>query len=262
MVITAKETKDTKDKHQGAVVYGLPSPFLRARGDRFAGMGSSQVLLRYGTAAPCDPCSAPRIRYRSRMIRVQTFSGNAIEPHLDAVAELRIAVFRDWPYLYEGTRDYERKYLATYAKSPESLFVLAFDGERVVGASTGIPLTDETAAFQQPFSERGIALGDVFYFGESVLLKDYRGHGLGHRFFDEREGYARRLGRFNLTAFCSVERDAFDPRKPAGFRPNDVFWNKRGYARQDDMFCAIDWQELGASAETSHRLRFWLRALI
>lgn len=196
------------------------------------------------------------------MIDVKTFTGADVAPHLDAVAALRIAVFHDWPYLYAGDHDYEKKYLATYAKSPESLFVLAFDGERVIGASTGIPLTDETDSFQKPFAQRGIALADVFYFGESVLLKDYRGHGLGHCFFDEREGYAGRLGRFRLTAFCAVERDADDPRKPAGFRPNDVFWNKRGYRRQDDMFCAIDWQEIGAAQPSDHRLRFWLRDLI
>ena len=196
------------------------------------------------------------------MIEVRTLNGNEIESWLDAVAALRIAVFRDWPYLYAGDREYEKQYLATYATSPESLFVLAFDGGRVIGASTGIPLADETAAFQKPFLDRGIALGDVFYFGESVLLREYRGHGLGHRFFDEREGYARRLGRFALTAFCAVERDADDPRLPQGFRPNDVFWAKRGYTRQGDMFCTIDWQEAGASAPTPHQLRFWLRPLI
>jgi GNAT superfamily N-acetyltransferase len=195
------------------------------------------------------------------MIIVKTFTGADVTPHLDAVAELRIAVFRDWPYLYAGDREYEKNYLATYAQSPESLFVLAFDGDRVIGASTGIPLTDETAAFQQPFLDRGIGLGDVFYFGESVLLKEYRGHGLGHRFFDEREGYARRLGRFRLTAFCAVERTLDDPRKPEGFRPNDVFWNKRGYARQDDMFCQLEWQEIGHDMGSCHRLRFWLRPL-
>ena len=195
------------------------------------------------------------------MIEVKTFSGAEVTPHLDDVAALRIAVFRDWPYLYAGDRDYEKKYLATYAESSRSLFVLAFDGERVIGASTGIPLVDETAAFQQPFLDRGIALDDVFYFGESVLLKDYRGHGLGHRFFDEREGFARRLDGFGMTAFCAVERDASDARRPAGHRPNDAFWTKRGYRRQDDMFCQLEWQEIGQDAATCHRLRFWLRPL-
>jgi len=207
-------------------------------------------------------CSRSGIGYRRRMIDVKTFSGAQIAPHLDAVAALRIAVFRDWPYLYAGDRDYEKHYLATYAKSPESLFVLAFDGEHVIGASTGIPLTDETAAFQKPFVDRGVALSDVFYFGESVLLREYRGHGLGHRFFDEREGYARRLGRFALTAFCAVERGVSDPRRPAGHRDNDAFWIKRGYARQDDMFCELDWQEIDAVQPSLHRLRFWLRPLV
>ncbi len=195
------------------------------------------------------------------MISIHALTGTAAMPYLDAVAALRIAVFRDWPYLYDGDAGYEARYLATYADSPESLFVLAFDGGRVVGASTGIPLADETAAMRQPFFARGIPATDVFYFGESVLLPDYRGQGLGHRFFDERERYARRLDRFAMTAFCSVERRADDPRRPHDYRANDVFWSKRGYRRQEDMFCSIDWREVGADEAMSHRLRFWLRSL-
>jgi GNAT superfamily N-acetyltransferase len=195
------------------------------------------------------------------MFDVRLMTGDRIAPYLDAVAKLRIEVFRDWPYLYAGDHEYERKYLATYAQSAESLFVLAFDEDRLIGASTGIPLTDETMAFQQPFLEQDIRLGSVFYFGESVLLADYRGNGLGHRFFDERERYARELGRFTMTAFCAVERNPDDPRRTAGARANDLFWTKRGYRRQDDMVCWLNWQEVDSQAPSSHPLRFWLRAL-
>lgn len=195
------------------------------------------------------------------MIDIKVCTGAQVAPYLDDVAALRIAVFSDWPYLYAGDREYEKKYLATYAESPQSLFVLALDGERVVGASTGIPLVDETSAFQEPFQERGIALADVFYFGESVLLAAYRGRGIGHRFFDEREGYARRLGGFAMTAFCAIERDQADPRRPQDHRGNETFWNKRGYRCQDDMFCRLEWQEIGHDMASCHRLRFWLRPL-
>jgi len=126
--------------------------------------------------------------------RIEIFHGNEVEPWLDAVARLRIAVFRDWPYLYEGAPDYEKEYLATYAKSPGSVFVLAIDGDEVVGASTGLPLADETDAFKSPFIGQDIAIGEVFYFGESVLLPGYRGGGIGHAFFDAREARARELG--------------------------------------------------------------------
>jgi GNAT superfamily N-acetyltransferase len=195
------------------------------------------------------------------MFDVRTFTGGQIAPYLDAVATLRIAVFHDWPYLHAGNHEYEKKYLATYALSPESLFVLAFHGGQMIGASTAVPLTDEAAAVQQPFLEQDISLAGVFYFGESVLLADYRGHGLGHRFFDERERYARQLGRFTMTAFCAVVRDDDDPRRAAGSHSNDLFWTKRGYRRQDDMLCWLDWPEVGSTTPKSHAMRFWLRAV-
>lgn len=194
-------------------------------------------------------------------VRVVTCVGAEVLPHLDDLARLRIAVFRDWPYLYGGDPDYERGYLAAYANSPRSVFVLALDGDTVVGASSGIPLIDDDEAFQQPFRARGLAIGQVFYFGESVLLRDYRGRGLGHRFFDGREAHARQLGGFTWTAFCAVERDPADVRCPPGYRPNDAFWRKRGYQRQDDMFCTLAWTECGDTAPSAHRLRFWLRPL-
>lgn len=194
-------------------------------------------------------------------IRVITCSGEAVAPYLGDLARLRIAVFRDYPYLYEGDAAYEQRYLTAYARSPRSVFVLVLDGDAVVGASTGIPLADDGDVFHQPFLEHGMPLSDVFYFGESVLLDAYRGQGLGHRFFDQREAHARHLGGFRWTAFCAVERSPDDPRQPEGYRPNDTFWRKRGYQRQDNMFCTLDWKERGDDAPSVHRLRFWLRPL-
>ncbi len=192
------------------------------------------------------------------MIRISTFTGAAVQAHLEAVAALRIAVFAEWPYLYAGDADYERHYLATYAQAQSSLFVLAFDGERVVGASTAVALRDETAAIQAPFLAQSVNVDEVFYFGESVLLPEYRGRGLGHRFFDEREARAQRLGLV-LTAFCCVERATDDPRRPAGYRGNDAFWRKRGYAPHENLRCILDWPEIGDALSRPHALQFWSR---
>ncbi|NYH49149.1 UNVERIFIED_ORG: GNAT superfamily N-acetyltransferase [Xanthomonas campestris] len=191
---------------------------------------------------------------------VETVRGTQVLPHLAAVAQLRIVVFRAWPYLYDGDADYERGYLAAYAASPDSVFVLARDGDAVIGASTGLPLLDDSEAFHAPFRAAGIDPASVFYFGESVLLPDYRGQGIGHAFFDRREAHARALGRFALTAFCAVERAEDDPRKPADHRPNEVFWRKRGYAPQADMRVQLAWAEL-QHGEIDHSLRVWTRPL-
>lgn len=189
---------------------------------------------------------------------IRSVRGPDIGPWLDAVAALRIAVFRDWPYLYDGDLAYEHAYLRAYAQSPDSVFVLALEDGRVVGASTGLPLEDDTEAFGAPFAATGVPAAQVFYFGESVLLPAYRGRGAGHAFFDRREAHARALGRFRWTAFCAVDRDDDDLRRPAGYRPNDVFWHRRGYARQPGMTMQLRWNEAGVG-ETVHALTFWLR---
>lgn len=192
------------------------------------------------------------------MPEIRQVRGPDIEPWLDAVARLRIAVFRAWPYLYEGDAAYERDYLAAYARSPDSVFVLALDGAQPIGASTGLPLADDQPAFSAPFRAAGLPAEQVFYFGESVLLPQYRGRGVGHAFFDRREAHARALGRFRWTAFCAVDREDDDPRRPADHRGNDAFWHGRGYTRQPGMTLRLDWNEAGRG-EVAHPLTFWLR---
>src|SRR5690606_10567134 len=108
---------------------------------------------------------------------------------------LRIMVFREFPYLYDGSLDYEAEYLDTYVRSADSLCVLVRDQGRVVGASTAL------AEFQQPFLAAGWDAARIFYCAESVVLPDWRGRGLGVRFFAEREAHARKLGRFDWCAF-------------------------------------------------------------
>ncbi|WP_434030251.1 GNAT family N-acetyltransferase [[Pseudomonas] boreopolis] len=196
----------------------------------------------------------------SSLPAIDVLRGPRIAPFLDDVARLRIAVFRDWPYLYEGDLDYERGYLAAYARSADSVFVLARDRDAVVGASTGLPLLDDAPAFRQPFLDAGLDPAQVFYFGESVLLPAYRGRGLGHAFFDAREAHARQLGRFTATAFCAVDRDPGDPRCPPGHRGNEAFWHKRGYARRPGLTMRLHWEEIGRG-EAEHALTFWTRPL-
>lgn len=187
--------------------------------------------------------------------------GPEIAPHMEALAQLRIRVFREWPYLYDGSVAYEARYLQRYLDSADATLVLVRDGDRVVGASTAIPLAQEMDAIRAPYEAAGRDLDAYFYLGESVLLPSYRGRGLGHRFFDEREAAARELGRFSWTTFCAVDRAADDPRRPVGYRPLHAFWQKRGYQRDPALTAYLAWQEIGESTQSAKPLTFWLRPL-
>lgn len=193
------------------------------------------------------------------MIRVARLTGEALGAALDDVARLRIEVFRAYPYLYDGDADYERAYLQTYRDSPDAILVGAFDGSRLVGASTGTPMEDH-AEFATAFAGQDIDLKDIFYCAESVLLPDYRGQGVGHAFFDHREAHGRVLGR-KYSAFCGVVRGVDHPLRPAGYEPLDAFWRKRGYAPVEGAVANYRWKDLDQQDETDHALQFWMREL-
>ena len=191
---------------------------------------------------------------------VRPLVGPERDAALEDVARLRIAVFRDWPYLYDGDLEYERAYLEPYRDNPRAALIGAFDSDRLVGAATGTPLEDHADEFGGALAGIGVPMAQVFYCAESVLLPAYRGLGIGHRFFDERESHARALGRTHV-AFCAVQRPADHPARPAGYRPLDAFWRARGYAPVPGAIARFAWRDLGDSVETEKPLQFWMRAL-
>jgi GNAT superfamily N-acetyltransferase len=193
-------------------------------------------------------------------VSIRALSAEALAAVLDDVARLRLSVFADWPYLYDGHLDYERDYLRTYQNHSGSLLVGAFDGDRLVGASTSSVMEDHADAFGEPLRDLGVPLTAIVYGAESVILPAYRGHGLGHRFFDLREAHAAQLGRSHV-GFFSVLRAADHPRRPATFRTNDAFWQGRGYAPQPGITATFDWRDLGDAEESPKTLQFWMRAL-
>lgn len=191
--------------------------------------------------------------------RYRECRGRELAPWLEELGRLRIEVFREFPYLYEGSPEYERDYLASYLAAPGSFVVLLESEGRIVGATTALPLADAEAEFQRPFLEAGMPVEEVFYLGESIILPPWRGAGSGSVFMERREREAKRQG-FRLAAFCAVDRPADDPRRPAGYRPLNAFWTRRGYRRRDDLAARLAWKEVGGG-ETENTLTFWLREL-
>ena len=131
----------------------------------------------------------------------------------------------------------------------------------MIGAATAVPLEAETEEVKAPYRARVFDPAEVFYFGESVLLPEWRGRGIGVRFFEERKASARALGRFRQLSFAAVVRAPDDPRRPPGYTPLDGFWRRRGFSPVDCLTTNITWKEIGEAAETPKPLQAWMKPL-
>jgi GNAT superfamily N-acetyltransferase len=192
-------------------------------------------------------------------LTTRSYIGAEIAEVVEPFARLRIAVFRDWPYLYDGDLDYERRYLAGYARG-DTILIAAFDGDRMVGASTGMPLSDHADDFAAALSGFMQNINNIFYCAESVLLPESRGQGAYRAFFTAREAHARCLG-FPFSAFCAVERPADHPLRPPDDRPLDRVWRRFGYAPLPGIVGQFAWRDIGATEETPKPMQFWGKPL-
>lgn len=176
-------------------------------------------------------------------------------------ASLRIAVFQEFPYLYAGDIAYELEYIQTYAQSEHAFFFAVYQDEVMIGAATCIPMEDETQAVKQPFLDAGYPISEVFYFGESILLPAYRGMGLGHLFFEEREQYARQFQSIRTVCFCAVQRTENHPLKPEVVFEKKDFWNKKGFIERPELVCEMEWKDLDKENSDFKKLTFWTKSI-
>ena len=196
----------------------------------------------------------------SEQLRIEEYSGKEASLYLQKLAHLRIEVFKQWPYLYEGNSFYEFEYLQRYIDSNDSIIALVFDGKELVGATTGLPLSDEDQDFQKPFLDFSYPIETIFYFGESIILPKYRGQGVGKKFFDIREKHAQKvLPNLSYTCFCSVKRPDNHPLKPTSYRSLAKFWQNQDYRKKPDLVAHYSWKDVDQHQETKKPLVFWLK---
>lgn len=194
-------------------------------------------------------------------IRIHPYVGHEIKPYLHQIGLLRMEVFAEFPYLYEGDLVYEESYLSKFSDIPEAIAVLAFDGDKVIGASTGMPLECESDEPKKPFLDNGLPVSEYFYFSESVLSKPYRGLGIGHQFFDLREAYVKKLKRFKYICFCSIIRPDNHPLKPKEYFVKDEFWKKRGYTKHPELLCHYTFLDIGEKKPSVKPLVVWIKKI-
>lgn len=193
-------------------------------------------------------------------LEINCLKGSAIQTYIHDLATMRIKVFKEYPYLYDGDIASELQYLKSFQACNDSVMVLASDEKKVVGFSTGMPLAQTDTAWQIPFLTSSINPEDIFYLGESILLSEYRGRKIYKHFFWERENVARQMD-FSYTAFCAIERPIDDPKRPPNYFSFDKIWHAYGYKKYPALLVNYEWVEIGDNAVSKKTLAFYLKKL-
>lgn len=192
-------------------------------------------------------------------IKIITVTGDKVKTWIPQIAALRIEVFREYPFFYNGDLEYEERYLKKFTTLKDAILVLAFDKETLIGISTGFPFIYDAEDLKELFVKAGRNPQDYFCFGESVLRKSYRGLGIGKKFFDEREAHVKALNHYKYICFYTVVRPAEDPHRPADYRPLAPFWTSRGYMEHKELVGTVSYQEIGEPEETPKKMVFWIK---
>ena len=162
------------------------------------------------------------------MLRVEARSGDGLRAPAPELAQLRIEVFRDWPYLYDGDLAYERSYISCFLMRPTTLRSAPLMATRSSGHRRHPRSQPACGYSSQPFLAAGEPLERIFYFGESVL-KERLSRARARPCIFRRARGSRGNARLPKTAFCGVVRPHDHPLRPSGYEPLDPFWRKRGY---------------------------------
>jgi len=186
--------------------------------------------------------------------------GQAIEHYFADLSRIRITVFKEWPYLYQGSIKYERDYLQHYFNHERSLCILCLHDHQVVGISTLMPLAGEHDDLKKPLQDAGYDISKIFYYSESCLLKPFRGQGAYAEFFRRRQAHVNSFGAdYERICFCSVVRPDEHPLKPADYRPLYDTWRNYGFEKVDDVQMSFLWQDLDQDVETRKFLDVWMK---
>lgn len=195
-------------------------------------------------------------------MHIYVLNKDEVLAHIQHIAQLRIHIFREYPYLYDGSFEYETKYLKKLVHADDSLVaVLKDEAGAIVGAMTGLPLRQEEESVKAPWLQHGFAMDKVYYFSEILLYPQMRHQGWGTKLFVATERAAQQFGRYTQFSLATVVRSHDHPQRPSDYFDTSVFWQKRGYRACRDLICTIAWQEIDEVGESDKPLMFWLKDL-
>ncbi|HLC06649.1 MAG TPA: GNAT family N-acetyltransferase [Candidatus Babeliales bacterium] len=196
---------------------------------------------------------------------IKVLTQDELKTLLPFVAQLRVNIFRNYPYLYDGNIAEEMDNLEKYAQHNNSALAIAYYNENPVGFLCGSDLIHYSVHFENSVADlfKGVDLNieNYYYCADIIILPEHRGKYLAPQLFDAIENYAQQKG---YTACCFItEHHENHPLKPRDHKSLVPLWNSLNY-KKSALITYASWQTHqvdGTIKLEQHPLIFWLKNL-
>lgn len=193
-------------------------------------------------------------------MKIEIVKGPWTKADVESVISMRLAIFKEWPYLYAGDRKTEVEYTTPYAKNPYSCLVIAKQVGKIIGLVTGLPLEAMDEFYTAPFAQASLPIQSIFYLGEILLLKEFCGSGIGYKMYKSFEETVRQWPRF--TQIATIRMRIPKDGKPKDYKSLDEFWDRLGYVENGNLSLNVSYQEIGQMTKTDHSFFYSLKSLV
>lgn len=178
---------------------------------------------------------------------------------IDYCGAMRIVFFREPPYCYAGSFEYEKEYLSSYTREQLSVVAIAELGSDIIGIATGIPfftLAHYFGDIQEQYEALNIDINKVFYIGEVIVKPEHRGKGFASRLLSLIYEFAHEH-KFTKISVCT----GVQPIESVHSQSVEKLLNKEKWIDQNlvsiSEFPTV--QMDGSIAIENHQLKFWIR---
>jgi len=198
-------------------------------------------------------------------ITIEILIGKNASEYIEYVSHLRINIFKEYPYLYQGDLEYEKKYVADYTLHNQAMIAIAKIDGLIAGISTGIPVISDSKIAQdvkEIFTKQKTEAEKYYYYGEIMILPEFRGKGLATKLYSAQDKIIKEWG-FEHACILTVIRENDHPLKPKCYNSPNSLWKHLGFF-QTGYKTNLHWQTIqsdGNSNDASNTLELWSKKI-
>lgn len=198
-------------------------------------------------------------------VTVEILTGKDVQKYIVLLSRLRIDNFKEYPYLYEGSMEYEKQCMQGYMSCPHCAFAIAKVDGKIAGALTGIPLVSDSSIgndAEKIFKLNNLSPSEYYYYGEIFVLKKFRNLAVAASLFAAQNSKVKGLG-YKYAVMLTVVREENHPLKPKKYRSPDQLWTRAGFSRMD-LVLNCRWPTIqpdGSVKDINNFLEFWAKKL-